>query len=313
MEILLGILEQGLTYAFLALGLYFAYIILDFPDLTVDGSFPLGAAVSVSLSLAGLPPLLTLMAATLAGAAAGLCTGLIHVKLRVKDLLAGLIMQTALYTVNLMIAGRSNVPIFDRDTLFQNTRMDAFLPPSLQPLRVLIMMLPLVILIKLACDAFLSTQAGFLLKAAGDKPSLVCSLAHDPGMVKVGGLALANALVALSGACFTQEQRFFEISMGTGAMLMGLASVILGLKLLESFGRLRETTKVILGSVIYKAVIAFAITLGLPPNALKLLTALTFLVILVAGNGQMAAHFRRLFGLSKTCTESKTQKEAKDA
>lgn len=310
MEILLGILEQGLTYAFLALGLYFAYIILDFPDLTVDGSFPLGAAVSVSLSLAGLPPLLTLMAATLAGAAAGLCTGLIHVKLRVKDLLAGLIMQTTLYTVNLMIAGRSNVPIFDRDTLFQNTRMDAFLPPSL---RVLIMMLPLVILIKLACDAFLSTQAGFLLKAAGDKPSLVCSLAHDPGMVKVGGLALANALVALSGACVAQEQRFFEISMGTGAMLMGLASVILGLKLLESFGRLRETTKVILGSVIYKAVIAFAITLGLPPNALKLLTALTFLVILVAGNGQMAAHFRRLFGLSKTCTESKTQKEAKDA
>lgn len=313
MEILLGILEQGLTYAFLALGLYFAYIILDFPDLTVDGSFPLGAAVSVSLSLAGLPPLLTLMAATLAGAAAGLCTGLIHVKLRVKDLLAGLIMQTALYTVNLMIAGRSNVPIFDRDTLFQNTRMDAFLPPSLQPLRVLIMMLPLVILIKLACDAFLSTQAGFLLKAAGDKPSLVCSLAHDPGMVKVGGLALANALVALSGACVAQEQRFFEISMGTGAMLMGLASVILGLKLLESFGRFRETTKVILGSVIYKAVIAFAITLGLPPNALKLLTAPTFLVILVAGNGQMAAHFRRLFGLSKTCTESKTQKEAKDA
>ena len=313
MEILLGILEQGLTYAFLALGLYFAYIILDFPDLTVDGSFPLGAAVSVSLRLAGLPPLLTMMAATLAGAAAGLCTGLIHVKLRVKDLLAGLIMQTALYTVNLMIAGRSNVPIFDRDTLFQNTRMDAFLPPSLQPLRVLIMMLPLVILIKLACDAFLSTQAGFLLKAAGDKPSLVCSLAHDPGMVKVGGLALANALVALSGACVAQEQRFFEISMGTGAMLMGLASVILGLKLLESFGCLRETTKVILGSVIYKAVIAFAITLGLPPKALKLLTALTFLVILVAGNGQMAAHFRRLFGLSKTCTESKTQKEAKDA
>lgn len=313
MEILLGILEQGLTYAFLALGLYFAYIILDFPDLTVDGSFPLGAAVSVSLRLAGLPPLLTLVAAALAGAAAGLCTGLIHVKLRVKDLLAGLIMQTALYTVNLMIAGRSNVPIFDRDTLFQNTRMDAFFPPSLQPLRVLIMMLPLVILIKLACDAFLSTQAGFLLKAAGDKPSLVCSLAHDPGMVKVGGLALANALVALSGACVAQEQRFFEISMGTGAMLMGLASVILGLKLLESFGRLRETTKVILGSVIYKAVIAFAITLGLPPNALKLLTALTFLVILVAGNGQMAAHFRRLFGLSKTGSESKTQKEAKDA
>lgn len=313
MEILLGILEQGLTYAFLALGLYFAYIILDFPDLTVDGSFPLGAAVSVSLSLAGLPPLLTLVAAALAGAAAGLCTGLIHVKLRVKDLLAGLIMQTALYTVNLMIAGRSNVPIFDRDTLFQNTRMDAFLPPSLQPLRVLIMMLPLVILIKLACDAFLSTQAGFLLKAAGDKPSLVCSLAHDPGMVKVGGLALANALVALSGACVAQEQRFFEISMGTGAMLMGLASVILGLKLLERFSRLRETTKVLLGSVIYKAVIAFAITLGLPPNALKLLTALTFLVILVAGNGQMAAHFRRLFGLSKACSDSEIQKEAKDA
>lgn len=283
MSILIGILEQGMTYAFLALGLYIAYQILDFPDLTVDGSFPLGAAVTVFCILQGLNPILALVLAFFAGTLAGLCTGLIHIKLGVKDLLAGLIMQTGLYTVNLVIAGRANVPIFNQATVFNNPFINGVLPPGLAHLNVLIVMVPLVILIKGLLDYYLMTKAGFLLKATGDNPSLVKTMAKDPGLVKIQGLALSNGLVALSGALVAQEQRFFEISMGTGSMVMGLASVVLGMKALQSLGLIKDTTKVVIGSVFYKASVALAIALGFSANSMKLITALIFLAILVLG------------------------------
>ncbi|MDO5037749.1 MAG: ABC transporter permease [Tissierellia bacterium] len=286
MTILIGILEQGLTYSFLALGLYIAYQILDFPDLTVDGSFPLGAAVAVFCLMRGLNPLLALVVSFLFGALAGICTGLIHIKLGVKDLLAGLIMQTALYTINLTVAGKANVPIFNEATLFNNSLVQAILPPALDPYRVLLVMVPLVLILKLALDGFLRTKAGFLLKATGDNPTLVRTMAKDPGMIKIQGLALSNGFVALSGALVAQEQRFFEISMGTGAMVMGLASVVLGMKLLEGLGFLRDSSKVLVGSILYKASIALAIAVGFSANSMKLITAMIFLLILVLGEGR---------------------------
>ena len=282
MDILRGIFEQGLTYSFLALGLYIAYSILDFPDLTVDGSFPLGAALSVFAILKGVNPGFALIISFLGGALAGSLTGLIHIKLKVEDLLAGLIMQTALWTINLQIAGKANVPIFNNDTIF-NKGFVEILPQSAKKFEVLFVMIPLVLFIKILLDYFLKTKAGFILKACGDNESLVRTMAVDPGRVKILGLSLSNGLVALSGAIVCQEQRFFEVSMGTGSMVMGLASLVLGMKLLERFDFMKDTTKVLVGSILYKASISLAIALGFSANSMKLITAIIFLVILIAG------------------------------
>ena len=286
MDIFIGILEQGLVYSFLAMGLYIAYIILDFPDLTVDGSFPLGAAVGARLISLGFDPFIVLIVSFAAGSVAGMITGLIHIKLKVKDLLAGLIVQTGLYTINLTIATRANLPIFQKSTIFNNAFVNGLIPESLGRFKVLIISIPIIFLFKILLDGFLTTKRGYLLKATGDNPVLVKSLAQDPGVIKIQGLAISNGFVALAGCLVMQEQRFFEISMGTGAMVMGLASVILGMKLFKKATFLKGTTLVILGSIIYKACISLAILIGLSANSMKLITAVLFLVILVFGEGK---------------------------
>lgn len=278
----MGVMEQGLTYSFLAFGLYIAYSILDFPDLTVDGSFPLGAAISVFAILKGINPAFALLISFIGGAIAGSLTGLIHIKLKVEDLLAGLIMQTALWTINLKIAGKANVPIFNNSTIF-TMGMANFIPEKLSKFTVLLIMIPTVIIIKILLDEFLKTKAGFILKACGDNEILVRTMAVDPGTVKILGLSFSNGLVALSGGIVAQEQRFFEVSMGTGSMVMGLAAVVLGIKLLESFNFIKDSTKVLIGSILYKASIALAIAIGFSANSMKLITAIIFLVILIAG------------------------------
>lgn len=169
MGIFIGILEEGLIYAILALGVLITYRILDFPDLTVDSSFPLGAAVSAILTVNGMHPVLTLLMATLAGAAAGLVTGLIHVKCRVRDLLSGIITMTGLYSINLRIAGRANLPFFNMDTLFDNALVDS-LPAALAPWSKVLVVLVIVLVVKVLLDLFMNTKAGFLLRAEGDNP-----------------------------------------------------------------------------------------------------------------------------------------------
>lgn len=279
---ILGILEQGLIYGILALGLLITYRILDFPDLTVDSSFPLGAAVSAVLTLNGMHPALTLLIAMLAGAVAGLITGLIHVKCKVRDLLSGIITMTALYSVNLRIAGKSNVPLYSVDTLFRNVFTKS-LPEWLGNYATLIIILMIAIAAKLLLDLFLKTKAGYLLRAAGDNALVVTTLAKDQGTVKILGLMISNALVALAGAVICQEQRSFDISMGTGTMVVGLASVIIGTNLFKNLSFMKSTTMVILGSILYKACVSTAISLGLEPADMKLITAVLFLLILVAG------------------------------
>lgn len=283
MGIVLGTIEQGLIYAILALGVYITYKILDFPDLSVDSSFPLGAAVTAVLISHGVHPLLTLPIATLAGALAGVITGVIHVKCHVRDLLSGIITMTGLYSINLRIAeGKANLPIFGSQTLFKND-LTAALPKELAAYAPVVILLALVILCKLILDWFLRTRAGYLLRAVGDNPTLVTSLAKDGGMVKIQGLAIANAFVALSGCIMGQYQRFFEISMGTGAIVIGLASVIIGTNVFRNFTLMRATTAVIVGSILYKACVALALSLGLSPQDMKLVTAALFLLILALG------------------------------
>lgn len=284
MSIIIGVMEEGLIYAIMALGLYITYKILDFPDLSVDGTFPMGAAVTAMLILKGVHPALTLVLSFATGLLAGCITGLIHVKLKVRDLLSGIIMMTALYSINLRIAGKANLPIFSKETIFENTFLDAAVPEALDPYLVCIILFVIVLLCKILLDLFLKTRAGYLLRAVGDNEVLVTSLAKDKGMVKILGLALANGFVALAGCVYCQQKGFFEVSTGTGTMVIGLASVIIGTKLLKRFHGVKATTAVIFGSIVYKACVSLAIALGMAASDLKLITAVLFLIILVASN-----------------------------
>lgn len=277
---IVGILEQGLIYGIMALGIYITYKILDFPDLTVDGSFPLGGAVAAVLIKAGINPYLSLLAAFASGVLAGICTGLIHVRLKVRDLLSGIIMMTALYTINLKIAGQANIPLFTSQTIFNNDLLNTVVPESLRPYIALIIILAIALIAKYALDLYLKTRSGYLLRAVGDNDTLVTCLAKDKGLVKITGLAIANGLVALSGAVFAHEEGYFDISSGTGTMVIGLASVIIGTKLFKNVTLLRVTSSVLIGSILYKLCVALALNV-LEPDFVKLITAALLLIILV--------------------------------
>ena len=280
MTLFIGILEQGVIYGIMALGAYITYKILDFPDLTVDGSFPLGAAVTVALISRGVNPYLTFPIAALCGALAGMCTGLIHVKGKVRDLLSGIIMMTALYTINYRIAGKSNVPMFSMKTAFDNDFINS-LPAGLTPVRSLLVILIVSLACKFLLDAYLCTRSGFLLRAVGDNDMLVTSLAKNNGTVKIIGLAIANGLVALGGSVMCQQQRFFDLSMGTGTVVICLASVIIGTSVFKNVTFLKPTTAVLLGSIFYKACVAIAMNVGFQATDMKLIMAVLFLVILI--------------------------------
>ena len=283
MALLISVLEQGLIYAIMAFGIYITYKILDFPDLTVDGSFPMGAAIAAALISRDVNPLLTLPICFLLGAVVGTLTGLIHVKLKVRDLLSGIIMMTALWTINLRLAGTANVPIFGEESIFDNPAMNGLFQGSSASYKVLAVVLVIAVICKVLLDLYLKTKSGFLLRAVGDNDVLVTSLAKDQGNVKILGLALANGLVSLAGCIFCQEQRVFEISSGTGAIVIGLASVIIGTSLFKNLSFMKATTMVLIGSILYKACVAAALKF-FEPQDMKLITAVLFLLILVIGS-----------------------------
>ena len=274
MTLVLSVLEQGMIYAIMALGIYITYTILDFPDLTVDGSFPLGAALSAVLIIKGVNPILTLLVTFAAGAFAGMLTGIIHVKLKVRDLLSGIIMMTALYTVNLRIAGRANLPIYNMTTLFDNDFVRNVFKGGLAQFSNVIIILVITLVMKFLLDWYMSTKSGYLLRAVGDNETIVTSMGVDKGITKIIGLAIANGLCSLSGCIFAQQQRYFDVSMGTGTI---------GISLLKKATFLRVTSSVVIGAIVYKACVAIAIKLGMPSSDLKLITAVLFLIILVLG------------------------------
>lgn len=286
MSIVIGVLEEGLIYAVMALGVYITYKILDFPDLSVDGTYPLGAAVTAALIMKGVHPVATLFLSFLAGALAGSITGFIHVKLKVRDLLAGIIVMTALYSINLRIAGRANLPIFSKENIFENRFWETAVPEALMPYLEVIILCVIVLVCKILLDLYLNTRSGYLLRATGDNDVLVTSLAKDKGMVRILGLAIANGFVALAGSIYCQHSGFFEISTGTGTMVICLASVIIGTKLLKRFSLVKATTAVIIGSIVYKACVSFAISRGMAASDLKLITSVLFLGILVISSSK---------------------------
>ena len=291
LDLIFNTLIQGLIYSLLADGILITYKILDFPDLSVDGSFPLGAAVTAVMLTAGINPWLTLPAAIAVGALAGLVTGMIHVKCRVRDLLAGIITMTALFSINLQIAGSNLAVPRNFNTIFTSGIMDRIfgIVPRIDTLvnRKLFLTLIISVAAKILLDLYFKTKSGMLLRAVGDNGTLVTSLAKNSGTVKILGLVISNALVALCGCIVCHDQRAFSSTMGTGQMVFGLAAVIIGTTIFRRMSFVRGTTAVVVGSIAYKLCIQLAILAGLPANLLKLITAILFLIILILGNFQM--------------------------
>ena len=261
-------IEQSLIFAIMVLGVYISFRILNFPDMTVDGTFPLGAAISAKLLTLGVNPYLTLLVALVAGAVAGAITGLIHVKLKVKDLLAGILVMTALYSVNLRVMGKSNIPLFEEDNIF-NTEYS-----------MMITIVVLILISKLLLDYLLKTKFGFALKALGDNENLIVSLGLNEEKYKIYGLMIANAFVAFSGAVLVQYQGFADVGMGTGIIVIGLASIIIGDTLFGKRRRFSGTTIVIIGSILYRGVIAVTLSMGMDASDLKLITSVIVIIIL---------------------------------
>lgn len=257
---LLGTIEQGLIFAIMALGLYISYKILDFPDLTVDGSFPMGASIVAILITKGVNPILTLGIAFIGGCLAGFVTGYIHIKFKITNLLAGIIVMTGLYSINLRIMGRSNIPLFGVKNIFSNQY------------NFLIVLL-IVLLCKFCLDYLLKTKFGFSLRALGDNETLVISLGIDEKKLKIIGLMIANGFVALSGGILAQYQGFSDIAMGTGTIVTGLASIIIGESVLKKGKMFSVTTIVIVGSILYRFIIMGSLKIGFNASDIKLITA----------------------------------------
>ena len=268
----MGIVQDGLIYGIMALGIYISLRILNFPDLTVDGSFPLGMAVSTFCLLRGVNPYLCILISALAGAAAGAVTGFFHVKLKIRDLLSGIITMTALYSINYTIVGKPNEFLdMQAPTIFSIIPKTA--PGALYSLRYLIISLAIAVIIKLLLDRYLETKSGFLL---------VVTLAQNPGSVKILGLSLANALVATAGAINLQYTRSFNVSAGTGTLVMGLAAVIIGTSLFARARHVKLTTGVLVGMIIYKGCISLAMQAGLQAKDTNLIVAALFVITLLA-------------------------------
>ena len=280
MQLLIGILEEGFIYAIVSFGAYITFKILDFPDMTVDGSFPFGMCITAVMIVHNVNPIITLPVSFLAGVVAGTITGLIHVKLKVRDLLSGIIVMTSLYSINLRIAGKANLPIFQKGNIFKIFHIFP-MDSDFRIFNIVIVLFVIVLILKILLDQYLDTKSGYLLRSVGDNEVLVTTLGKNKENVKILGLALANGFAALAGSIYAQHRGFFEISSGTGTLVIAVANVIIGLQLMNVFRNLKPTTSVILGSIIYRACIGFALFLGMPSSDLKIITAMLLLIVIV--------------------------------
>ncbi|MGN1421244.1 MAG: ABC transporter permease [Eubacterium sp.] len=281
------VFEEGFKYAILALGVYLTYSILDFPDLSVDGTMPLGAIVSSVLIIKGINPWLSLLIAFVCGLLAGCLTGILHIKLKLEPLLSGILVYTTLLSVNLVLikigtGGQSIASIFGKKTIF-NSGIANILPQNINGINVrkLIVLAIFVVVLKIIIDLYLKTKSGMLLRATGSNQQYVVMLAKNPGMSKILGLALGNGLAAVSGAVIAQSTETANTTMGVGMVVFGLSSVIIGLSVFKRVGFMKATTMVILGTIIYKACLQIAVVIGLPSEYNKMLMAVLFVLALI--------------------------------
>lgn len=264
-------LEQGLIFAVLAMGVFITYKILDFPDLSVEGTFPLGAFAFAKFVTLGIEPLTSTILAFFVGVVAGAVTYWLHIRMKIAAILAGILTMTVLYSVNLRINGKANIPLYNDPSVFDYGNE-------------LVVLLIIVFIIKILMDKFLKTEIGYLLVATGDNESVVKGLGVDANRYKLLGLTLSNGLVAVSGALMGQSQGFSDINMGTSIIVSGLASIIIGDTILKSVTKIKGTTRAILGAISYKLIGGLAIDLGFAPTDLKAISAVIVIVFIGYNN-----------------------------
>lgn len=283
MDLLLGMLALGLAYAFLSMGVFITMRIFNFPDITADGSLVLGAAITAAMLTAGTNIYVTLAAAMAGGFLAGSLTGIIHTKLKVNGLLAGILVMTALYSVNLRVMGRSNVPLINERTIL-TPLMETGLFESRQAVPILLFLL-LAVAVVIVLWWLFRTDFGLAMRATGDNSTMVAAQGVNTDRMKIIGIGISNALIALSGSLVAQYQGFADIGMGIGVVVFGLASVIIGDTIDTMFGERfiiwRRLALAVLGSIIFRGVVATTLTLGLDPADLKLVTAIFVLLAIV--------------------------------
>ena len=286
LKIAINVLEQASLFGLVAMGVFITYKILDFPDLSVDGTYPLGACISAILLVNGVNPWIAVIASALGGAIAGFITAFLHVKLKITNLMSGILVMIGLYSVNLLVMGnKSNTPLFQTTHIFSEVS-------------------GLLIIFKILLDVFMKTKVGFLLFAVGDNEQVVTSLGVNKNNIKIIGLMLSNGLVALAGGLTAQYNGYADVGMGTGVVVKGLACVIIGTSLLGRFKVVKSTTQAIIGTVIYYFAISVALKMKLNPNLLNLLTAGVLVIALSTQNG--------LFKKKKTEVKGGAEENAED-
>jgi putative ABC transport system permease protein len=281
-----AILVEGLIYGILAIGVFITFRILDFPDLTVEGSFPLGAATAASALVSGYPYPIAVLLAILAGALAGACTALIHTRFKVPPLLAGIVMMTGLYSINLRImGGKSNIQLINRRPLIEFSK--GWLPGIPEEINEVIFFTIIIVFLILLLDFFFHTEFGLTLGALGDNEQMVISSGSNPDSFKIAGVALANACVALAGALACQHHGFADVNLGAGVVALGLASVMLGELIFRTNRIGAQLTRVILGTILFKTIMFaarfYGYVAGITPNDLRLVTALMIILSLAIG------------------------------
>lgn len=296
MDPLLGALTLGLAYAPLALGIFVTMRVFNIPDITADASLTAGGAVTAALLMAGVEPWIATLLATVAGIVAGTLTGLIHTRLRIQALLAGILVMTAFYSINLRVmGGRSNVPLAQYQTLF--TQWESLFPGMSEGPRTLLLLVPIVVLFVAGLAWLFRTDAGLAMRATGDNETMAPALGISADRMKVVGIALSNGIIAVSGSIVAQSQGYADIGMGIGIVLFGLASVMIGDTFASAIGRERSMTvrliAVVIGSILFRGVVALVLWLGLPPGDMKLMTSLFVLAaILLPGTRKLLPRLR---------------------
>lgn len=273
LNLTINILEQSALFSLVAIGVYITYKILDFADLSVEGTYPLGAAIAAVLLVNGYNPWIATIGAMIGGAIAGFITAFLNVKLKITGLMSGILVMIALYSINLVIMGKSNTSLLGVETVFKRGSSK------------LLLIVIILVIVKVLMDLFMKTKAGYLLLAVGDNEQVVTSLGVNKKLVTIVGLMISNGLVGLAGGLTAQYNGYADVGMGTGVIVKGLACVIVGSTIFSRFRLIKRTTQAIIGTVIYYAAITIALNFNLDPNLLNLLTAILIVIALAAQNG----------------------------
>lgn len=268
---LLSILQQSFIFSIMVMGVYITYRILNFADLSADGSFTLGASISAAFIIKGVNPYISLMFAMLAGGLAGSITGFLNVRLGIKDILSGILVMVGLYSINLRVMGVSNVSLFNYETIFSNGNS-------------ILINLIILILCAVLFTLFFKTKLGYVIKGTGDNENMVISLGINTGKIKILALSISNGMIALSGGILAQYQGFSDINMGTGTVVMGLASIVLAYSIFKNIPFLNASILCIIGTFLYRTSIALSLKLGFNPSDLKLISAIIVIIALAFGN-----------------------------